>query len=207
MFGWFGNNTAVMERGGFTSSSTVGSKTSIGSGSTEWSKTGMTGASGAMGAANAALSLAQAGANIMSYNSMYKRAKQNVKMAGLNIYAISENYKINNLRLNQESYKVLGSIAARAGNVGSGLDLLQESAFNAALDSYQLRQEYYMDMLNAYNQYKKAKKAKKSAQMGKIGSAIGTAAAIAAAPFTGGASLAFAGMSSQVGGQAFSSFA
>lgn len=207
MFGWFGNNTAVMERGGFTSSSTVGSKTSIGSGSTGWSKTGTTGTSGAMGAANAALSLAQAGANIMSYNSMYKQAKQNVKMAGLNMYAISENYKINNLRLNQESYKVLGSIAARTGGAGSGLDLLQESAFNAALDSYQLRQEYYMDMLNAYNQYKKAKKAKKSAQMGKIGSAIGTTAAVVAAPFTGGASLAFAGMASQVGGQTFSSFA
>lgn len=207
MFGWFGNNTSVMERGGYTSASTVGTKTTIGGASTEWAKTGSTGGASFMNSANAALSLAQAGANIMSYSSMYKQAKQNVKMAGLNMYAISENYKINNLRLNEESYKVLGSIAARTGGAGSGLDLLQESAFNAALDSYQLRQEYYMDMLNAYNQYKKAKKAKKSAGMGRIGSAIGTAAAVVAAPFTGGASLAFAGMASQVGGQTFSSFA
>lgn len=206
MFGWFGNSTAVMERGGFTSSSTVGSKTSIGSGSTDWSKTGSTGTSEAMGAANAALSLAQAGANFMSYNSMYKQAKQQMKMAGLNVLAISENYRINDLRLRQDTHKTLGGIVARAGNVGSGLDLLQESAFNAALDSYQLRQEYYMQMLAAYNQYKKAKKAKGAARLGKIGSSIGTIASVAAAPFTGGASLAFAGMASQVGGQTFSSF-
>lgn len=196
MFGWFGNGSSYEDMSGQSSgwnpATSVPDRKPVNTG---------------VGKANAALSLAQAGANIMSYNSMYKQAKQNVKLAGLNMYAISENYKINNLRLNQDSYKVLGSIVARTGGTGSGLDLLQESAFNAALDSYQLRQEYYMDMLNAYNQYKKAKKAKKSAQMGKIGSAIGTVAAVAAAPFTGGASLAFAGQASQIGGQTFSSFA
>lgn len=207
MFGWFGNNTAVMERGGFTSSSTVGTKTSIGSGSTEWTKTGTTGTSGVMNAAGSALSLAQAGANFMSYNSMYKQAKQQMKMASLNMQAITENYKINDLRLRQDTHKTLGAISARVGNTGSGLDLLQESAFNAALDSYKLRQDYYMQMLEAYNQYKKAKKSKGIAGLGKIGSAIGTVASVAAAPFTGGASLAFAGMASQVGGQTFSSFA
>lgn len=197
MFGWFGNGSSYEDMSGQSS----GWNPATSAPDRKPTNTG------SFSKANAALSLAQAGANIMSYNSMYKQAKQNVKMTGLNMYAISENYKINNLRLNQESYKVLGSIVARTGGTGSGLDLLQESAFNAALDSYQLRQEYYMDMLNAYNQYKKAKKAKKSAQMGKIGSTIGTVGAVVAAPFTGGASLAFAGQASQIGGQAFSSFA
>lgn len=205
MFGWFGNN-AVYERGGYDSVTQIGSKTITEGSESALTKTGSV-SGGFSNAAGAVLGLAQAGANIMSYNSMYKQAKQQMKMASLNMLAIQENYKINDLKQRQESYKTLGAITARTGGVGSGLDLLQESAFNSALESYNLRQQYYFEMLNAYNQYKKAKKAKKGAGLGKIGSTIGMAGAIIAAPFTGGSSLAFAGLASQAGGQAFSSFA
>ena len=62
-----------------------------------------------------------------------------------------------------------------------------------------------MEKYQAYKDFRKAKTAQKAAQSGQIGAAIGTAIAVVAAPFTGGASLAFAGTLSQAGGTVGSS--
>ena len=58
-----------------------------------------------------------------------------------------------------------------------------------------------MNKYQAYKDYRKAKTAQADARKGEIGAAIGTAIAVVAAPFTGGASLAFAGQMSQAGGE------
>ena len=118
---------------------------------------------------------------------------------------IKDNYDLNKWILRQKAVKTYGAINVRMGEGGSAMDLLQESAKNVGIEQYKLHEQYLMNKYQAYKDYRKAKASQKAAQSGQIGAAIGTAAAIVAAPFTGGASLAFAGMASQVGGQVGSS--
>ena len=168
--------------------------------------TGSTGGlQSAVGYAGVALSLAQAGMNISSYSSQAKQYGKQATNAFSNMLAIEDNYDLNKWILRQKAVKTYGAINVRMGEGGSAMDLLQESAKNVGIEQYKLHEQYLMNKYQAYKDYRKAKASQKAAQSGQIGAAIGTAAAIALAPFTGGASLAFAGMASQVGGQVGSS--
>jgi hypothetical protein len=157
--------------------------------------------------AGAAISVAQAGMNIASYHSQAKQYNKQAKNALYNLIAIDENYNLNKWILQQKVDKTLGSLKVRTGEGGSAMDLLQESAMNAGIEKYKLYEQYIANKFQAYKNYRKAKAAESAAEKGEIGAAIGTAAAIVAAPFTGGASLAFAGQASQVGGQMGTFFA
>ena len=140
-----------------------------------------------------------------SYSSQAKQYGKQATNAFSNMLAIEDNYDLNKWILRQKAVKTYGAINVRMGEGGSAMDLLQESAKNVGIEQYKLHEQYLMNKYQAYKDYRKAKASQKAAQSGQIGAAIGTVAAIAAAPFTGGASLAFAGMASQVGGQVGSS--
>ena len=196
----------VMMSGGGKSSGFNGSIGGSESSSFGPTKIGETeGLQGFSGYAGAALSLVQAGMNISSYSSQAKQYGKQATNAFSNILAIEDNYDLNKWILRQKAVKTYGAINVRMGEGGSAMDLLQESAKNVGIEQYKLHEQYLMNKYQAYKDYRKAKASQKAAQSGQIGAAIGTVAAIAAAPFTGGASLAFAGMASQVGGQVGSS--
>lgn len=192
----------VMMSGGYRSETTVNGVTHGSASSFDAYKVGETGGlQGFSGYAGAALSLAQAGMNISSYSSQAKQYGKQAVSAFSNMLAIDENYELNKWILRQKAVKTYGGIKVRIGEGGSGLDLLQESAKNVGIEQFKLRQQYLLQKYQAYKSFKKAKTAKADARKGEIGAAIGTAAAIIAAPFTGGASLAFAGQMSQAGGE------
>lgn len=159
------------------------------------------GLEGFSGYAGAALSLAQAGMNISSYSSQAKQYGKQATNAFSNMLAIEDNYDLNKWILRQKAVKTYGAINVRMGEGGSAMDLLQESAKNVGIEQYKLHEQYLMNKYQAYKDYRKAKAAQAGARKGEIGAAIGTAAAIIAAPFTGGASLAFAEQMSQAGGE------
>ena len=163
------------------------------------------GLQGFSGYAGAAMSLAQAGMNISSYSSQAKQYGKQAANAFSNMLAIEDNYDLNKWILRQKAVKTYGGIKVRIGEGGSGLDLLQESAKNVGIEKYKMYEQYLMEKYQAYKDFRKAKTAQKAAQSGQIGAAIGTAIAVVAAPFTGGASLAFAGTLSQAGGTVGSS--
>lgn len=202
--GLFGGD--VMMSGGGKSSGfngSIGGSESSSFGPTKIGETG--GLQGAASYAGAALSLAQAGMNISSYSSQAKQYGKQATNAFSNMLAIEDNYDLNKWILRQKAVKTYGAINVRMGEGGSAMDLLQESAKNVGIEQYKLHEQYLMNKYQAYKDYRKAKASQKAAQSGQIGAAIGTAIAVVAAPFTGGASLAFASQMSQVGGQVGSS--
>lgn len=202
--GLFGGD--VMMSGGGKSSGFNGSIGGSESSSFGPQKIGETGGlQGAASYAGAALSLAQAGMNISSYSSQAKQYGKQATNAFSNMLAIEDNYDLNKWILRQKAVKTYGAINVRMGEGGSAMDLLQESAKNVGIEQYKLHEQYLMNKYQAYKDYRKAKASQKAAQSGQIGAAIGTAIAVVAAPFTGGASLAFASQMSQVGGQVGSS--
>lgn len=199
-------NTATMSGGGTSSGySSMGGAVTTESWTNPTQTSTFTSSSAWMNAGQAGLSVAQGVMNTASYSSAIKSAKKAMNQSMMNMYAISENYKYNKWVLDVQAQKYYGAIINRTGEGGSALDLLQETAAQMGVEKWNLYNEYVMNSLKEYKNYRKAKAAKSKAKAGQIGSAIGTAAAVVSAPFTGGASLAFAGTASQIGGQIGSS--
>lgn len=201
MFGWFRNST-ITESSGGSSFTQVGGQTFSGgwesapTSTTDWGNV----FDKAGSYAGAALSLYNAGNTIMSYGENASELSDQADTTKRNLWALQENYDKQKLKLDIDAYKTLGGIRARIGEGGSGLDLLQESAMNYGLESWELGTAFSYQLNQMFRQYKAQRKAANSAKSGQIGAAIGTAVAIVAAPFTGGASLAFAGTAAQAGG-------
>lgn len=200
MFGWFGNSGAndiedmSLQGSSWNPAETPPpSKPTMG---TDWDNV----LDKAGGYVDAITSVVSAVNTANSYDEQYRSLSDKADTTKRNLWALQENYDKEKLMLDIDAYKTLGGIRARIGESGSGLDLLQESAMNYGIESWELGNAFSYQLNQMFRQYKSQRKASNIAKSGRVGAWIGTAGAIALAPFTGGASLAFADKAAQAGG-------
>lgn len=207
MFGWFGNST-ITESGGGSSFTQIGNKTFSGgwesatTNTTDWSNVTENTGSGL----GSFTSILQGINTANSYDEQYRSLSDQADITKQNLWALQENYDKQKLKLDIDAYKTLGGIRARIGEGGSGLDLLQESAMNYGLESWELGTAFSYQLNQMFRQYKAQRKAANIAKSGRVGSWIGTGVAISLAPFTGGASLSYTDKFAQAGGSIGSAF-